>query len=74
VTVGIAGRTLGTATLVDKVSPYTFSLPADIAARAAAEMDPIALSLKSTTWNPHDLVGGSDVRSLGVMVTRVQVK
>jgi hypothetical protein len=74
VSVAIAGRPLGTVTLVDEVRPYAFAMPADVAARAAVEMDPVALSLKSTTWNPQALVGGSDVRSLGVMVTRVQVK
>jgi len=74
VNVAIAGRPLGTATLVDEVRPYTFAMPADVAARAALEMDPVPLSLKSTTWNPQALVGGSDIRSLGVMVTRVQVK
>jgi hypothetical protein len=74
VSVAIGGRPLGSVTLVDEVRPYTFAMPADVAARAAAELDPVPLSLKSTTWNPHALVGGSDVRSLGVMVTRVQVK
>ena len=74
VDVSVAGRALGTVTLVDDVRPYVFAMPQDVAAKAAAEMDPIPLTLTSSTWRPSELTGGSDVRTLGVMVTRVQVK
>ncbi|MEO8069774.1 MAG: glycosyltransferase family 39 protein [Acidobacteriota bacterium] len=74
VEVSLAERVLGTATPIDAVRPYTFAIPADVAAAAAASQDPVRLQLRVPTWNPAALIGGNDTRDLGVMVTRVQTR
>jgi hypothetical protein len=74
VEVALGEIVLGSATVANRVQPYTFDLPPDIAARAAASDDPARLRLRSTTWVPATVLGGSDTRELGVIVTRVQVQ
>ena len=50
-------------------------LPPDVVAWAAAQEDPIRLSLKVPTWIPADVLPGrTDTRDLGVMLTRVAVR
>jgi hypothetical protein len=75
-TVGVYlhGQLLGTATVTKEFLPYTFPIPADLAARAAAYRDPVELKFASTLWNPHEALGGPDDRDLGVMVDRVAVR
>ena len=63
---------LGTATVSTGFKAYSFSIPADLAARAAPA-DPPRLKLVSNLWNPHRALGTGDTRDLGVMVDRVQV-
>jgi hypothetical protein len=65
---------LGIATPVDDVRPYTFDIPPDAAASAAAQDEPVRLRLRVPTWNPGAALGGSDTRDLGVMVTRVEAR
>jgi hypothetical protein len=74
VEVSIEERVLGAATPVDEVRPYTFDIPADTAASAAAQDDPVRLRLRVPTWNPSTALGGADRRDLGVMLTRVEVR
>ena len=74
VEVSIEERVLGTATPIDDVKPYTFAIPPDTAASAAAQDDPVRLRLRVPTWNPGTALGGVDRRDLGVMVTRVEVR
>jgi hypothetical protein len=74
VEVAIGDRLLGTAVPEDEVRPYRFPLPADLVTEAAASPDPIRLRLRVPTWKPSALLGVSDTRDLGVMVTRVTVR
>ncbi len=52
---------------------YTLPIPPDLAERAARAADPLTVRLRTTTWNPRELLGVSDDRELGVMVDRVEV-
>jgi hypothetical protein len=74
VAVSLNGRPLGTARVVDGFHPYTFAVPADVGAAAASRDAPAQLILRTPTWRPSDVLGGSDNRRLGVMVDRVQVR
>ena len=74
VAVSLNGRPLGTAHVVDGFHPYSFAIPADVASAAAQADAPARLTLRTTTWRPSDVLGGSDNRRLGVMVDRVQVR
>jgi len=61
-------------TVTADLQSYTFALPADLVAAAAAETEPVRLRLRVATWNPQAILGGGDNRDLGVMVTRVEVR
>jgi len=63
---------LGTARVSTGFKTYSFSIPADLAVRAAPA-DPARLKLVTNLWNPHQALGSGDTRDLGVMVDRVQV-
>ncbi len=68
------GARLGGADVQPGFQPYSFSIPPEVARRAAAGEDPAQLTLVSTVWSPRDYVGGPDDRRLGVMVDRVEVR
>ena len=55
-------------------APYSFTIPPDLATRAAAVDDPVELRLVTATWNPHQVLGTPDDRNVGVMVDRVAVR
>jgi hypothetical protein len=74
VEVALDDRVIGTATPRDAIEPFTFALPADLAAEAAARPTPARLRLRVPTWNPKALLGVEDTRDLGVIVTRVVVE
>jgi hypothetical protein len=74
VSVYLHGQLLGTAQVGRGFAPYTFVIPSDLAARAAAAGDPVDLKLVTPTWNPRRALGTPDDRDVGVMVDRVAVK
>ena len=66
---------LGSVTPDAVMRQYDVDLPPDVVAWAAAQEDPIRLSLKVPTWIPADVLPGrTDTRDLGVMLTRVAVR
>ncbi|MGH9307809.1 MAG: hypothetical protein ACRD1U_00450 [Vicinamibacterales bacterium] len=65
---------LGTVHVEDGFAPYTFAIPADVAAAAARSGQVARLRLVTAAWNPHEVIGSPDDRELGVMVDRVQVR
>ena len=67
-------RVLGSVTVTADLQSYTFALPADLVVAAAAEAEPLRLRLRVSTWNPQAILGGTDNRDLGVLVTRVEVR
>jgi 4-amino-4-deoxy-L-arabinose transferase-like glycosyltransferase len=74
VEVALDDNILGTVTVGRTVSEYTVELPPTLAARAAESDDPARLRLRVPPWVPAEVLGGSDTRQLGVMVTRVEVR
>jgi hypothetical protein len=74
VEVALDDEPIGAATPEDELRPYTFSIPPALVAAAAASPDPARLRLRVPTWRPAELLGGSDTRDLGVVVTRVEVR
>jgi hypothetical protein len=65
---------VGEATVDGPFRPYSFTIPPELASRAAAKDDPAVLKLTCNTWNPSTALGVSDTRDLGVMVDRVEVQ
>jgi hypothetical protein len=74
ITVFLQGQMLGSSVVDGGFHPYTFAIPSDLAARAAATGDPVELRLVTPTWNPHNVLGTADDRNIGVMVDRVAVR
>jgi hypothetical protein len=74
VTVLLQGQEIGRAVVERGFRPYSFPIPADLAARAASSGDPVELRLVTPTWNPHQVLGTPDDRNVGVMVDRVAVR
>ncbi|HUL73378.1 MAG TPA: glycosyltransferase family 39 protein [Vicinamibacterales bacterium] len=73
VTVRFDGVVIGTIDVGSGFRDYRLAIPAELVERAAAKADPAQLTLESTTWVPRDVIGGTDDRTLGVMLDRVQV-
>jgi hypothetical protein len=73
VSVALNGQPLGTVRVTEGFHPYTFAIPSDLAAAATSNAQ-AQLTLRTPTWRPRDVLGGSDDRRLGVMVDRVQVR
>ena len=74
VDVSLDGRPLGTVTVGAEPRPYSFHVPADLAAAASTSQDTSLLKLTSRTWNPRAALGVSDARDLGVMVDRIDLR
>jgi hypothetical protein len=74
VTVLVGDRPLGTMRVGDGFAEYDFSIPADVAASAAARGEPVRVTIRTTLWNPQQTLGTEDDRDLGVMVDRVAVR
>lgn len=67
-------RRLGQATVGADAQPYSFAIPRDLAAAAAASDETALLKLVSSTWNPRATLGVDDNRDLGVMVDRIDLR
>jgi hypothetical protein len=74
VSVTLEHRELGRVTPSDEVRPYAFAIPADLATALATSDDPARLELRVSTWNPAELLGATDTRNLGVILTRVTIQ
>ncbi len=74
VEVSLGEQVLGRATVGADVTAYTFDVPAELAAAAAASEDPARLRLRTNTWRPRTAIGAPDDRDLGVMLSRVEVR
>jgi hypothetical protein len=74
VRVAIEGQTLGEVTVTDGFHPYTFEIPLGLAGQIADKTGSARLSLLTSTWTPSRILGGTDDRELGVMVSRVEIK
>jgi hypothetical protein len=74
VTLELDDQPLGSVTVTGGVRPYSFSIPAAVAAAAATREEPARLRLTTTTWQPRALLGVADDRQLGVLVDRVEAR
>lgn len=74
VEVTLADRVVGTAQVSGEWQSYSFAIPPELASTLAAQSDPARLILRVATWNPAAILGGTDTRELGVMVSRVEVQ
>lgn len=72
--VALDDHVLGKATVGPDFHDYTFAIPPDVAAEAAARTVPARLTLRTTIWRPKAVIGVPDDRDLGVMVDRVEVR
>jgi hypothetical protein len=74
VTVFLADQAIGAADPVGEFRDYLFAIPAELAARLAAQPTGAEIRLESTTWTPRDVAGGGDDRVLGVMIDRAEIR
>ncbi len=74
VAVSLDDRLLGQVTVSHEFRPFTFRIPPELAARAAADEEPARLMIITNTWNPGEALGVDDDRQPGVMVDRVEVQ
>lgn len=74
VTVVLGDRPIGSTRVGNGFSEYDFSIPPDLAVSLAETSEPVRLAIRSTTWNPSQVLGTADDRDLGVMVDRVAVR
>ena len=73
VTVTLDDRPLGEVTVNGSFEPYRFEVPLDLATEIASSQSPGALRLRSEIWIPAEILGGGDVRRLGVMIDRITI-
>jgi len=56
------------------IREYEFPLPPEAVDEATTGDGFLVIRLETPTWNPHDALGTTDDRKLGVMVTRVELR
>jgi len=69
----LGGRHLGRVTVGKGLQPYAFAIPDDLARELAASEKPATLRLRVPAWVPRQLLGTPDDRTLGVMVSHIEV-
>jgi hypothetical protein len=74
VDVFLHNQQIGSVIVQGSFKPYVLTIPADVAARAAAAPDAVELRLVTATWVPAKVLGSGDDRALGVMVDRVTIR
>jgi hypothetical protein len=68
-------RLLGSVVVISAdIHPYGFALPPEVIDEAAGGDGFLEIRLDTPTWNPHFVLGTTDDRNLGVMVTRVELR
>ena len=65
---------LGRVAVGPGMHPYALTIPPQVAAAAAGSTDAVTVRLRTTTWNPREVLQVSDDRDLGVMVDRVEIR
>jgi hypothetical protein len=72
--VSIDGVELGNAEPTNEFRDYAFAIPPALAAELGQRTTPAEIRVQSTTWVPRDVLGGNDIRRLGVMIDRAEVR
>jgi hypothetical protein len=67
------GTPLGTLNVSSGFKTYRLTIPPEALRGAGSSDDPVQIRLISSTWTPSDYVAGTDTRSLGVMIDRVEI-
>ncbi|MBK5296112.1 MAG: glycosyltransferase family 39 protein [Vicinamibacteria bacterium] len=65
---------LGRVVVGPGMRPYTLPIPAEVASAAASSPDAATVRLHTVTWRPRAVLGATDQRELGVMVSRVEIR
>ncbi len=74
ITVSIGPHELGAAEPTAEFKDYVFRLSESALADVALHDGLAEFELRSTTWSPRDQVSGRDIRNLGVMVDRAEIR
>jgi hypothetical protein len=74
VEVSLNGRTLGAVTVGTGLEPYRFPIPPDLADAMAGSQDAAELRLTTRTWSPSKMLRDKDLRDLGVMLDRIEIR
>lgn len=74
VDVQLAGKTIGSAEPTNDFREYVFRIPDEIASGLAARGPASQIEIRSSTWVPQKVLGGSDTRALGVMVDLAEIR
>jgi hypothetical protein len=73
VTILVNGEEIGRVEPSNDFREHAFPIPAALAAAAGAS-DTARIEIRSSTWTPRAVGGGSDIRALGVMVDRAEIR
>jgi hypothetical protein len=74
VTVFLEDEELRTAELTNDFREYVFPIPSKAASELARRQDGVKIRIQSSTWIPRTVLGGSDIRPLGVMIDRAEIR
>ena len=74
VTIFLEGDEIGSAELTNDFRDYVFPIPEGAALMLAERQDGVQVRIHSTTWTPRTVLGGSDIRALGVMIDRAEIR
>ncbi len=73
VTISVNGVEIGQGEPTNSFGDHVFPIPPAIAATASAG-DTANIEIRSSTWIPQTVMGGSDTRALGVMVDQAEIR
>lgn len=73
VTILVDGEEIGRAEPSNDFREHVFPIPTALAA-AAGSSDVARIEIRSSTWTPRTVAGGSDIRALGVMVDQAEIR
>ncbi len=73
VTILVNGEEIGRAELSNDFREHLFPIRAALAATAGSS-DTSRIEIRSSTWTPRAVAGGSDTRALGAMVDRAEIR
>lgn len=74
VVVYLDNREIGAIAPDERFQDYSLEIPAKLASELAGRQTAVEVRLHSSTWIPREVIGGSDSRSLGVMVDSAAIR
>ena len=74
VTVFLGEREIGTAEADGQMRDHAFAISPELARELAQPGGSAEVRIESTTWTPRDVMGGTDIRQLGVVIDRAEIR